>query len=65
MTNMDLMALLSTILLIATIATTVFAVAAYLVSRGYTKKKDRPQRGQSSAGARHTHARRSADSEAL
>ena len=39
MANMDLMALLSTIVLVATIATTIFAVAAYAVSRGYTRRK--------------------------
>ena len=39
MANMDLMALLSTVVLVATIATTIFAVAAYVVSRGYVKSK--------------------------
>jgi len=39
MANMDLMALLSTVVLVATIATTIFAVAAYMVSRGYIKSK--------------------------
>jgi hypothetical protein len=39
MASMDLMALLSTIVLVATISTTIFAVAAYVVSRGYVKKK--------------------------
>ena len=39
MTNMDLMAVLSTVVLMVTIVTTFFAVAAYAVSRGYTKKR--------------------------
>lgn len=43
MTNMDLMAILSTVVLGATIITTLFAVAAYAVSRGYTKKKKTPK----------------------
>ena len=38
MASMDLMALLSTIVLVATIATTIFAVGAYIVSRGYTRR---------------------------
>jgi hypothetical protein len=38
MANIDLMALLSTLVLAATIATTVFAIAAYILSRGYERK---------------------------
>jgi hypothetical protein len=38
MANIDLMALLSTLVLTATIATTVFAIAAYILSRGYERK---------------------------
>ena len=39
MANMDLMAFLSTFVLVATIATTIFAVGAYVVSRGYVRKR--------------------------
>ena len=39
MANTDLMAFLSTLVLLATISTTIFAVAAYAVSRGYLKRK--------------------------
>ena len=41
MANMDLMAFLSTFVLVATIATSIFAVAAYLVSRGYVRRRPR------------------------
>jgi len=41
MTSMDVMAIFSTIVLLATVATSIFAVAAYVVSRGYTKRRTR------------------------
>lgn len=50
MTNMDLMALLSTVVLVATIATTVFAVLAYAASRGYIRKKVRTKEVSLSVG---------------
>lgn len=37
--SMDLMAVLSTVILMATIATTIFAVGAYVVSRGYVSRR--------------------------
>jgi len=39
METMDWVAFLSTVVLVATIATSIFAVAAYAVSRGLTRRK--------------------------
>ena len=49
METMDWVAFLSTVVLVATIATSIFAVAAYAVSRGLTRR--RPAAAAAAAGA--------------